>query len=134
QRHDAVVIAVGAKRSRKLAAPGGDASGVIGGVEYLRDVSLGNPPALGQRVVVIGGGNVAYDVGRTVLRQISLDAARTAARAEGVGQVFLCSLESLDEMPADDVEIIEGDEEGVLRRHSLGVKEILTDASGHVAG
>ncbi len=105
ERHDAVVIAVGAKRSRKLAAPGGDAPGVIGGVEYLRDVSLGNPPALGQRVVVIGGGNVAYDVGRTVLRQISLDAARTAARAEGVGQVYLCSLESLDEMPADDVEI-----------------------------
>lgn len=134
ERHDAVVIAVGAKRSRKLAAPGGDAPGVIGGVEYLRDVSLGNPPALGQRVVVIGGGNVAYDVGRTVLRQISLDAARTAARAEGVGQVYLCSLESLDEMPADDVEIIEGDEEGVLRRHSLGVKVILTDASGHVAG
>ena len=133
-RHDAVIIAVGAKRSRKLAAPNGDAPGVIGGVEYLRDVSLGNPPQLGSRVVVIGGGNVAYDVGRTVLRQISLDAARTAARAPGVGQVYLCSLESLEEMPADDVEILEGDEEGILRRHSMGVKEILTDSDGHVSG
>ena len=110
ERHDAVVIAVGAKRSRPLPIPGADAEGVLGGVEFLRDVSLGNPPAMGPNVVVIGGGNVAYDVGRTVLRQISLDTARTAMRESGVGSVHLCSLESLDEMPADDIEIIEGDE------------------------
>jgi NADPH-dependent glutamate synthase beta subunit-like oxidoreductase len=134
ERHDAVVIAVGAKKSRELPIPGADAKGVLGGVEFLRDVSLGNPPDLGQKVVVIGGGNVAYDVGRTVLRQISLDAARTAARAEGVGEVHLCSLESLEEMPADDVEIIEGDEEGVRRNNSLGPKEILTDDNGNVTG
>lgn len=133
-RHDAVVIAVGAKRSRRLPIPGVDAEGVLGGVEFLRDVSLGRPPRLGRRVVVIGGGNVAYDVGRTVLRQISLDAARTALRREGVGEVHLCSLESLEEMPADDIEILEGDEEGVIRRNSLGPKEILTDDSGKVRG
>ena len=61
-------------------------------------------------MVVIGGGNVAYDVGRTVLRQTSIDAARTAMRRPGVREVYLCSLESLDEMPADDIEIIEGDD------------------------
>ncbi len=133
-RHDAVVIAVGAKRSRPLAIPGADAQGVIGGVEFLRDVSLGNPPPLGRRVVVIGGGNVAYDVGRTVLRQIALDAARTALRGSGVAEVHLCSLESLDEMPADDVEIIEGDEEGIRRRNSLGPVEVLKDPSGRVRG
>lgn len=132
-RHDAVVIAVGAKRSRMLPIPGGDAGGVIGGVEFLRDVSLGNPPALGKRVVVIGGGNVAYDVGRTVLRQISLDAARTAMREAAVSEVHLCSLESLEEMPADDIEIIEGDEEGIIRRNSLGPTEILVK-DGAVAG
>ncbi|MFH0794207.1 MAG: FAD-dependent oxidoreductase [bacterium] len=132
KRHDAVVVAVGAKRSRKLPIPGGDAEGVLGGVEFLRDVALGNPPALGPRVVVIGGGNVAYDVGRTVLRQISLDAARTARRTAGVGEVCLCSLESLEEMPADDLEIIEGDEEGVQRRNSLGPKEIVKDDKGRV--
>jgi NADPH-dependent glutamate synthase beta subunit-like oxidoreductase len=133
-RHDAVVIAVGAKRSRPLAIPGADADGVLGGVEFLRDVSLGNPPPLGRRVVVIGGGNVAYDVGRTVLRQIAIDAARTALRGSGVTEVTLCSLESLDEMPADDVEIIEGDEEGIRRRHSLGPAEVLRHASGRVSG
>lgn len=134
ESHDAVVVAVGAKRSRRLPLPGSDAPEVLGGVEFLRSVSLGEPISLGNRVVVIGGGNVAYDVGRTVLRQISLDAARTALRASGVGEVHLCSLESLEEMPADDVEIIEGAEEGILRHNSLGPKAILTDDQGHVRG
>ncbi len=132
RRHDATVIAVGAKRSRRLPVPGADAVGVIGGVEFLRDVALDCPPALGRRVVVIGGGNVAYDVGRTVLRQISLDAARSARREAGVLEVHLCSLESLAEMPADDAEIIEGDEEGIVRRHSLGPQEIVKDEQGRV--
>lgn len=131
-RHDAVVIAVGAKRSRTIDIPGGDARGVLGGVEFLRDVALGRPPSLGNRVVVIGGGNVAYDVGRTVLRQISYDAARSALRERGVGEVHLCSLESLEEMPADDVEIIEGDEEGIVRHNGLGPLEIRKDREGAV--
>ena len=134
ERHDAVVVAVGAKRSRLLPVPGADAHGVLGGVEFLRDVAIGNPPSLGRRVVVVGGGNVAYDVGRTVLRQISLDAARTALRESGVGEVHLCSLESLEEMPADDIEIIEGEEEGIIRRNSAGPVEILKDDDGRVSG
>jgi formate dehydrogenase beta subunit len=121
------------KRSRLLPIPGADAKGVLGGVEMLRDVALGNPVDLGQSAVVIGGGNVAYDVGRTVLRQISIDTARTVIR-EGVGAVHLCSLESLDEMPAEDVEIIEGDEEGIIRRNSMGPVEVQTDESGSVTG
>lgn len=134
ERHDAVIVAVGAKRSRKLPIPGADAEGVLGGIEFLRDVALGEHPRILGRVVVIGGGNVAYDIGRTVMRQISIDAARTAAREPGVATVSLCSLESLAEMPADDLEIIEGDEEGVVRRNSLGPKEILTDDNGRVRG
>ncbi|MEW6233791.1 MAG: FAD-dependent oxidoreductase [Candidatus Omnitrophota bacterium] len=134
RKHNAVVIAVGAKRSRSIPIPGADAAGVIGGVEFLRDASLGNAPALGDRVVVIGGGNVAYDVGRTVLRQISMDAARTARRTSGVRDVYLCSLESLEEMPADDIEIIEGDEEGIHRRNSLGPMEIHSGGDGQVTG
>jgi NADPH-dependent glutamate synthase beta subunit-like oxidoreductase len=133
EKHDAVIIAVGAKRSRLLPIPGADAVGVLGGVEFLRDVSLGTPLSMGPSVVVIGGGNVAYDVGRTVLRQISLDTARTAMRESGVGSVHLCSLESLDEMLADDIEIIEGDEEGVVRRNSMGPVAIET-ADGKVTG
>lgn len=133
-RHNFLVVAVGAKRSRKVPIPGAESKGVIGGVELLRDISLGIFPPLGERVVVIGGGNVAYDVGRTVLRQISLDAARSARRSTGVREVYLCSLESLDEMPADDVEIIEGDEEGIIRKNSLGPHEIISDEEGKVTG
>jgi NADPH-dependent glutamate synthase beta subunit-like oxidoreductase/ferredoxin len=134
RRHDAVVVCVGAKRSRELPLPGADADGVIGGVEFLRDVSLGEPPVLGRRVVVIGGGNVAYDVGRTVVRQTSIDAARAALRSDPEGVVYLCSLESLDEMPADDVEIAEGEEEGIVRRNGVGPTAILQDEQGRVTG
>ncbi|MFQ5695900.1 MAG: FAD-dependent oxidoreductase, partial [Terriglobia bacterium] len=58
----AVIIACGAKHSRKLPIPGTEAIGVMGGVDFLRDVALGKTVNLGQRVIVIGGGNVAYDV------------------------------------------------------------------------
>ncbi len=133
-RHDRIVLAVGAKQSRRLTVPGADAKGVLGGVEFLREVALGIPVSLGRRVVVIGGGNVAYDVGRSVLRQIASDAARTAQRVSQEAMVVLTSLESLDEMPADDVEIIEGDEEGIIRRNGLGPTEILVGDEGEVRG
>jgi NADPH-dependent glutamate synthase beta subunit-like oxidoreductase/ferredoxin len=121
----AVIIACGAKRSRALPIPGVDAIGVMGGVDFLRDVALGKPVEMGERVVVIGGGNVAYDVARTVLRQEEYDVSRTAARMRGVREVHLACLESLEEMPADTVEILEGAEEGVTRHNSWGPKEIL---------
>jgi NADPH-dependent glutamate synthase beta subunit-like oxidoreductase/ferredoxin len=130
----AVVIAVGAKRSRNLKLPGVDGPDVLGGVDFLRDVSLGRPPVLGQRVVVIGGGNVAYDVARTVLRQTFLDVARVAVRQASVQETHLCCLESRDEMPADDIEVREGDEEGIRRHNSLGPVRILRDDGGKVTG
>jgi NADPH-dependent glutamate synthase beta subunit-like oxidoreductase/ferredoxin len=132
--HAAIVIAVGAKRSRNLKLPGVDGPGVLGGVDFLRDVALGQPPVLGRRVVVIGGGNVAYDVARTVLRQTFLDVARVAARQPIVEETHLCCLESRAEMPADDVEVHEGDEEGIRRHNSLGPVQIVRDEGGKVTG
>jgi NADPH-dependent glutamate synthase beta subunit-like oxidoreductase len=123
----AVIIACGAKRSRALPIPNAEAIGVMGGVDFLRDVSLGKKVELGQRVIVIGGGNVAYDVARTVLRQEEYDVSRTAARMPGVRQVNLVCLESLEEMPADTVEILEGQEEGVIRHNSWGPKAVLVE-------
>jgi NADPH-dependent glutamate synthase beta subunit-like oxidoreductase len=132
--YDAVVIAVGAKRSRSLPLPGVQGPGVMGGVDFLRDVALRNPVEAGANVVVIGGGNVAYDVGRTVLRQAYFDMARTAVRQPRVREVHLCCLESLMEMPADDVEILEGAEEGIALHNSFGPKEIVRDGQGRVTG
>jgi NADPH-dependent glutamate synthase beta subunit-like oxidoreductase len=131
--HSAVVIAVGAKKSRTLKIPGVDGPGVRGGVDFLREISLGLPTELGDRVVVIGGGNVAYDISRSVLRQTCLDAARAARRA-GVAEVHLCCLESRAEMPADEVEIHEGDEEGIIRHNSVGPLQVLRDHEGSVTG
>lgn len=134
QDFKAVVIAVGAKGSRALGLPGEQGPGVLGGVDLLRAVAVGEPIELGHEVVVIGGGNVAYDVARSVVRQIAWDAARTAARLGGTTKVSLVSLESLEEMPADTVEIVEGDEEGIERRNGWGPTEILRGADGRVTG
>lgn len=130
----AIVVAAGAKSSRGLGLPGEQGPGVFGGVDLLRAVSLNEPLSVGHRVVVIGGGNVAYDVARTVLRQIAYDTARTAARLPGAPKVCLTSLESLEEMPADTLEILEGDEEGIERRNGWGPLEIVRDDQGAVTG
>jgi len=133
-KHRATIIAVGLKRSRSLPIPGSEGTGILGGVEFLRDVALNRDTDLRGDVVVIGGGNVAYDIARTVARQTGVDISRTALRRPDVSAVHLCSLESLEQLPADDAEIIEGDEEGIIRHHALGPKEILLADSGRVRG
>lgn len=134
QRHDAVLIAVGAKKSRTIPIPNIDAPGVLGGVDFLRDVALNEKVELGSKLLVIGGGNVAYDVARTLVRQTEYDVSRTALRQKGVKEVHLVCLESLEEMPADTLEIEEGNEEGVIRHNSWGPKEILVDGKGRARG
>jgi NADPH-dependent glutamate synthase beta subunit-like oxidoreductase/ferredoxin len=133
-RHNAVLIAVGAKKSRKIPIPNVDAPGVLGGVDFLRDVALNRELELGEKVIVIGGGNVAYDVARTLIRQQEYDVSRTAIRQKGVKEVHLVCLESLEEMPADTVEIDEGEEEGIFRYNSWGPQEIIVDDKGHARG
>lgn len=130
----AVIIAVGAKSSRGLGLPGENGPGVIGGVDLLRAVSLNEKVAVGREVVVIGGGNVAYDVARSVVRQIAFDTARTAARLAETSRVHLVSLESAEEMPADTIEIVEGDEEGIERSNGWGPTEIVRNENGRVTG
>ncbi len=132
----AVIIAVGAKRARMLQLPGSEAQGIYGGVDFLRAVSLGERLPIGRRVVVIGGGNVAFDVSRSairydddperlVARQTETDISRVALRQSTVREVHLACLESREEMPADEVEILEGEEEGIIRHNRLGPKEFL---------
>lgn len=132
QNFSAVIIAVGAKRPRALGLAGEQGPGVFGGVDFLRAVALDESLPLGADVVVIGGGNVAYDVARTVVRQAAYDAARTAARLPGTRRVRLVSLETLEEMPADTVEIVEGEEEGVERVSGWGPVAIRRGDQGQV--
>jgi formate dehydrogenase beta subunit len=114
RRFDSILIATGLSESRTLGVPGIDSQGVVLALPLLRATCAGDPPPLGDRVVVIGGGNVAVDVAR-------------CARRLGAGEVTLACLESLPEMPAWEWEIAEAVEEGVALAPSWGPKAILTE-------
>ena len=137
----AFFLGAGLQGSRRLKIPGADLPGVVNGLEFLKLVNLGEPVEIGPRVLVIGGGNVAFDVARTALRnaddetedfRVTADVARTAARRRGVTAVHVACLESLEEMPADRVEIDEGQHEGLHLHTSLGPRAIHGD--GRVEG
>ena len=153
--HAAVFVAVGAMRSRDLDIPGATADGVLRAVEFLLNVNQGFQVDLGERVVVVGGGNVALDAARSALREIAdsapasqidgrrddasasaaatatLDAARAAVRL-GASEVTVVALESRAEMPAAEFEIEEAELEGIRVLHRRGPKRIL--ANGHATG
>jgi NADPH-dependent glutamate synthase beta subunit-like oxidoreductase/ferredoxin len=126
---EAVFIAVGAQDSLRLPLPGTDAEGVFWGVEYLREVSLNGkaPPIKNERVIVIGGGNVAIDVARVSLRVARVSLER------GATKVTMFCLEAPEEMPASQWEVDEAAEEGIEILHRWGVKRVLTQ-SGKVTG
>ena len=107
----AILIATGLSESRSLGIPGIDSDGVWLALPFLKAISLEESPSLGKHVVVIGGGNVAFDVARCVRRL-------------GVEDVSLVSLESREEMPAWEWEIGEAEDEGVRIRNSWGPKSI----------
>jgi len=134
KRHDAVIIAVGFKKSRTIPIPGHDAEGVVGGVDFLKDVAFDQPRNIGHNVVVLGGGNVAYDVARSALRQQQVDIAEAALHEGKDIKVTLCCIEKEEDMLADEIEILEGEEEGVDRLNGYGPQEILTDENNKVKG
>ena len=68
KKFQAVFLAVGAQNSAPIGVEGEDLAGVYGAVEFLREFNLGNRPATGSRVAVIGGGNSAIDAARSALR------------------------------------------------------------------
>ncbi|MBI5068289.1 MAG: FAD-dependent oxidoreductase [Deltaproteobacteria bacterium] len=122
QGYAAVLIAVGLQKARMLELPGAKLAGVVGGLDYLRDFNDKKSIAPMGRVLVIGGGNVAYDC------------ARSAVRTAGTTGVTLACLEALHEMPADQVEIDEGDEEGIARRNRVGPVRFVEGPDGKLAG
>lgn len=124
QGYEAIFIGIGAQQSRSLRIEGTDLDGVLLGVDFLRDVNEGRPVKLGQRVLVIGGGNVAVDV------------ARSAARQRGAGderEIHMLCLECREEMPAHEWEIVEAQREGIILHPSLGPNKIL-GRDGKVVG
>jgi len=117
---DAVFIGCGTALSSKLDIPGEDMQGVIHGVDYLRRVNLGEKVFLGDRVAVIGGGNVAMDAVRTAIRTGSKD-------------VFILYRRSRKEMPASPEEIEEALEEGIKMEFQVAPVRIV-GKDGKVTG
>jgi formate dehydrogenase (NADP+) beta subunit len=133
----AIFLGIGLPHGRKLNMAGADADGVIDGMDFLRAFNAGTPMQLGKRVIVIGGGNVAYDVARSAVRphdeQVAYDVARSALRLSADKEVHVVCLESREEMPADDVEVHEGAEEGIHLHNQRGPREVLV-RDGKVSG
>ncbi|NNN04006.1 MAG: NAD(P)-binding protein [Acidimicrobiaceae bacterium] len=100
---EAVVVAVGAQRGRDPGIPAGDAARILDAVGVLRSLEEGDPPALGRRVVVYGGGDTA------------MDAARTATRL-GATETVVVYRRTRDVMPAHDEEVLDAEAEGVQMR------------------
>ncbi len=113
----AVFLSVGAQRARDLAVPGGELDGIVRAIDYLININNGYRVPRADRVLVVGGGFVAFDAARMALRAAAseesvaeegggmgaaLDAARLAVRAGA--DVTLASLESFDEMPVTRTE------------------------------
>lgn len=108
----AFYFAVGLPISRSLGFEGEALEGVLGGVDFLRAASQGNNMGMGKKVIVLGGGNVAIDVART-------------ARRVGGEDVHLVCLETRQEMPAWEHEILDAEEEGITIHNSLGPNRFL---------
>ena len=113
-------VAVGLQSGGRLPVPGGDAENVIPGVDFMRDVNLRDKKSLSDRVVVIGGGNIAADV------------ARTAVRC-GAENVSLYCLEGYDEMPMGEEDRSECERDGVAVYAGWGPREVSVEG-GKAAG
>ncbi len=109
---DAVFVAVGAHLAKRIDIPAHAAGKILDAVSVLRDMEAGEePPQLGRRVIVYGGGNTAMDVART-------------AKRLGVEEPMIVYRRSRKEMPAHDFEATEAEEEGVMIHWLRTIKQI----------
>lgn len=120
KEYDAVVIAAGLQESKGLPLPGASHPDVLKALPFMRQANLGEKPAIGSRVLVVGGGDVAMDVARTAVRL-------------GVGSVTAICMESREEMPAHTWEVEEALEEGVGLVNSYGPVEVVVE-EGRITG
>jgi NADPH-dependent glutamate synthase beta subunit-like oxidoreductase len=108
---DAAFLAVGAHIGKRAYIPAGEAAHILDAVSLLRDMEGEEPPLLGRRVVVYGGGNTA------------MDAARTAKRL-GASEAIVVYRRNRDRMPAHDFEVEEAIEEGVMMKWLSTIKHV----------
>lgn len=116
EKFDAVFAGTGLHLGRSTRIPGVDHKHVFQSIDLLREITMGNDIHLGKKIVVIGGGNVAMDITRSL--------ARLQNQKYGEVNVTATSLESEDIMPADREEVVEAREEKAIIDPGWGPKEI----------
>lgn len=121
ERYNAVFLGIGLWKSRELPIAGADAPDIIRGIEYLRVRCVEGKWKIGQHLIVVGGGNVAFDVARTSVRN-------------GARSVTMVCLESRDEQTADEFEIEDGMEEGIKIINRVGPLAVERDDKGQITG
>ncbi|MCD8333466.1 MAG: FAD-dependent oxidoreductase, partial [Clostridiales bacterium] len=117
--YDAVLMATGNHMGVRLPIPGKDLEGVHVNIDFLRKASMGMETGIGKRIIVLGGGNVAFDCART-------------AKRLGAEEIHLACLEAREAMTADDEEIEQAQEEGIFV-HPAQTFERIT-GEDHVTG
>lgn len=100
KEYDAVLMTIGGHKGVRLPMEGSELKGVILNTDFLRAVSLGEETGIGKKIIVLGGGNVAFDCART-------------AKRLGAEEIHLACLEAREAMTADDEEIEQAQEEGI---------------------
>ncbi len=117
KNYDAVIIAVGAWKSIPLRCEGEQLTGVVGGIDFLREAAVNGEFPFGKKVAIVGGGNTAMDACRTSVRLGALEVYNIYRRTKA-------------EMPAEDIEILEAEEEGVVFKYLTNPIEIIGDENG----
>jgi len=120
--YDAVLIAAGCQVAQKMNIPGEDLEGVVGGIEFLEDVNLGQKDVwVGRRVVTVGGGFTSMDCVRSVLRM-------------GAEQSIMTYRRSIQEIPVEELELEEAEIEGVEIMYMVSPHRVIGDDQGRVTG
>ena len=100
EEYDAVLMAIGTHMGVRLPMEGNDLPGVLLNADFLQNAAMGKETGMGKRVIVLGGGNVAFDCARSAVRL-------------GAEEIHLACLEARENMLADDEEIEQAQEEGI---------------------
>lgn len=120
-KYDAVFIGIGLWKSRELPIPGADKPDLVRGIEYLAVRCVGGSWPIKDDMIVVGGGNVAFDVARTSVRN-------------GAKKVTMVCLETRDEQTADEFEIEDGTEEGITIHNRVAPVAVERDSEGQITG
>ena len=119
--YDAIFLGLGAWDSSKMRVQDEDSPGVLAGIEFLKQFGLRRKIDIHGRVLVVGGGNTAIDCARTALRL-------------GVADVRILYRRTRKEMPANEMEIVEAEHEGVKMDFLVAPVRVLRGENGRVAG